>query len=161
VKYNSAGSVEWLARVSGAGTEQANAICSMSDGGICVTGYYSSTTTTLTAFHASGTAFGTTLGQSTPTASQEVFIVKYNSAGTVQWLARVSGAGNDIANGICSMSDGGIGKSSGFVVVKTSNRYPEIALLEEVNGVLEWYFPANDDSARVDEVTHWIEIPKF
>jgi hypothetical protein len=62
----------------------------------------------LRAFHASGTAFGTTLANTTPTASTETFIVKYNSAGTVQWLARVSGASSEIANGICSTSDDGI-----------------------------------------------------
>lgn len=105
VKYNSSGTVQWLARVSGAGNDYGNGICSMTDGGVCVTGYYASLSTTLTAYNADTSAFGTTLGNA---GNSDTFIVKYNSAGTVQWLARVAGAGTDIGNGICSTNDGGI-----------------------------------------------------
>jgi hypothetical protein len=107
VKYTSLGSVQWVTRVAGAGNDQSRGICSTNDGGICITGLF--TSATLTAFHASGSAFGTTLAVA---SSSDVFIVKYNSSGTVQWIVRIGGSGNnDTGTCICSRSDGGLSVS--------------------------------------------------
>jgi hypothetical protein len=52
-----------------------------------------------------------------------------------------------IENSLPDMVNDGMGKYSDYVVVKSkNNKYPEVALLEEVDGVIEWYFPNNDDS---------------
>jgi hypothetical protein len=59
------------------------------------------------------------------------------------------------------MMGDGIAKRSEYVAVKTDNKYPEIAILEEFDGIAEWYFPVNDESDNFNSVTHWCEIPKF
>jgi hypothetical protein len=66
-----------------------------------------------------------------------------------------------IENSLPDMVNDGMGKYSDYVVVKSkNNKYPEVALLEEVDGVIEWYFPNNDESDGFNSVTHWCELPK-
>jgi len=66
-----------------------------------------------------------------------------------------------IENSLPDMVNDGMGKYSDYVVVKSkNNKYPEVALLEEVDGVIEWYFPNNDESDGLNSVTHWCELPK-
>jgi hypothetical protein len=55
----------------------------------------------------------------------------------------------------------GVGNYSEYVLVRTNGSVPEVALLEQVDGIIEWYFPANDDTDNLNTVTHWCEIPKF
>jgi cold shock CspA family protein len=108
VKYNSAGSVQWITRVGGAWDDKGQAICSTTDGGVCVTGYYGSTSNPLTAFHASSpnaSGFATTLSNM---GNEETYIVKYSSAGIVQWITRLGNTGNTQGQGICSTLDGGM-----------------------------------------------------
>jgi hypothetical protein len=66
-----------------------------------------------------------------------------------------------IENSLPDMVNDGMGKYSDYVVVKSkNNKYPEVALLEEVDGVIEWYFPNNDESDGLNSVTHWCGLPK-
>jgi hypothetical protein len=55
----------------------------------------------------------------------------------------------------------GVGSFSDYVLVRTNGPVPEVALLEQVDGITEWYFPANDETDNLNTVTHWCEIPKF
>lgn len=107
VKYDSAGTVQWIAKLQSSGIDTLTAITSTSDGGVVAAGYYNSTNT-LTANNADGTSFGTIL----PTSStgEDPFIVKYNSTGTAQWLAKLqsSSAVTDRIHSITTTSDGGI-----------------------------------------------------
>jgi hypothetical protein len=67
--------------------------------------------TTLTAYNASGTAFNTSL---TRTATREGFIIKYNSSGVVQWIARL-GSTNSVSQPLLvPMSDGSIAVTGTF-----------------------------------------------
>jgi hypothetical protein len=56
----------------------------------------------------------------TASASNDVFIVKYTSAGGVQWITRLASSDNDIGNGICSTTDGGICVSGRFISLLTA-----------------------------------------
>jgi len=102
-KYSTAGVVQWVARLSGSAVDTINAVCGMTDGGVAVVGNWNAGI--LTAYHATGTAFGTTLPAP---SNNDVFVAKYNTSGTVQWITRMSGTGHDYAHAICAMLDGGI-----------------------------------------------------
>jgi hypothetical protein len=93
-KYNTAGTVQWGARIAGTGTDVGADISIDGSGNMYVTGYYNSNPLTL--YNSDGSAFATTLPNSGFT---DCFIAKYDTAGTVQWGARTAGAGvigNDI-----------------------------------------------------------------
>jgi roadblock/LC7 domain-containing protein len=118
VKYSSTGVVQWIAKcqTSGSISDQFNAICSTSDGGVVAAGVYDTSGNTLTAFHANGIPFGMVLPASN--TGNDVFLVKYSAVpgdvqtppptGAVQWIAKCQSSGSDQFNGVCSTSDGGI-----------------------------------------------------
>jgi hypothetical protein len=95
VKYNTSGTVQWGARIAGGGTDQGQAISVDGSGNLYVTGLY--TSNPLTLYNSDGSAFGTTLANS---GSNDCFIAKYDTSGTVQWGARIAGTGNDQGWGI-------------------------------------------------------------
>jgi uncharacterized delta-60 repeat protein len=108
IKYNSAGVQQWLQIYNGSGNDydQANAIAVDGSGNVYVTGYSNGS---------AGTA--------------DYATIKYNSAGTQQWLVRYNGPGNsnDIANAIAVDSAGnayvtgtsvGSGTNFDFVTIK-------------------------------------------
>jgi hypothetical protein len=92
--YNSAGVVQWVARMAGVDFDSGRSITVDSAGNILVAGSFQST---LTIYNFDGSAFGTTL---TSSGNYDVFIAKYNSAGVVQWAARLSGTASDTARGV-------------------------------------------------------------
>ena len=94
-KYNTSGTVQWGARIAGTLGEQGTAISVDGSGNMYVTGSYGSNPLRL--YNSDGSAFGTTLAFSGFT---DCFIVKYNTAGTVQWGARIAGTGFDTAYSI-------------------------------------------------------------
>lgn len=106
VKYNSAGVVQWTAKMfaSGNSDDLINGIATDTSGNVYVTGSY--TTATFTAYSSNGVAFGTTLANA---GGQDIFVVKYDSAGTVQWLARVASTStSEQGNGIAADASGNV-----------------------------------------------------
>jgi hypothetical protein len=88
-KYNTDGEVQWAANAGGTGDNYGYGISADSSGNAYVTGYYNSSTLTL--YNEDGTAFGTTLSNSSST-----FIAKYNTNGVVQWVASCGGQGQSV-----------------------------------------------------------------
>lgn len=88
--YNSSGIGLWSARVASTGSDVIYAIATDSNGNVYVTGQ-SGANTVLTAYSSDGKAFGTTITSS----ATDVFIVKYNSSGVVQWITKISSIGSD------------------------------------------------------------------
>jgi hypothetical protein len=84
VKYNTAGVVQWHTKLTHANGAEIWGLATDSTGNVFATGTYG-TGGNLTAYNSSGTAFATTLANA---GSNDAFIVKYNSSGSVQWLAR-------------------------------------------------------------------------
>jgi len=102
VKYNTSGTVLWASRIDGLGDQRAMTTSVDGAGNVYVAGlYYFSDP--LTIYNANGSAFGTTL---THIGSDDVFVVKYNTSGTTQWVTKIAGTGGDIAVGISVDSAG-------------------------------------------------------
>ena len=102
VKYNSAGTTQWAARISGTGNDYSSRITSDSSGNIYVTGSYASNPVTV--YNSDGSTFGTLVCS----GSLDIFIVKYNSSGTAQWTARIGGSDYETSQSITSDSSGNI-----------------------------------------------------
>jgi hypothetical protein len=105
-KYSSAGSVVWAARIVAGdlgSTDTGQAVATDSNGNVFVTGRYSSATLTL--YNSSGGA-GATLPFS---SSEDCFLAKYSSTGTVLWAAQISGPGSlDNGYGVATDSNGNV-----------------------------------------------------
>ena len=103
IKYSPTGSITWLARIYGTGTETSYSITTDSAGNVYVSGDYTSTTTFQ---NADGTAFATTLANA---GSNDVYVAKYNgSTGAVMWATRIAGTGSDGARGLATDSNNNV-----------------------------------------------------
>jgi outer membrane protein assembly factor BamB len=102
VKYNTSGTALWASRIDGSGDQRAMSTSVDGAGNVYVTGVYAFSNP-LTIYNANGSAFATTL---TPVGGDDVFVVKYNTSGTAQWVTQIAGTGGDIAYGISVDSAG-------------------------------------------------------
>ena len=111
VQYSSTGSVNWIAQIGGSGPQITYAIYEIggrnvltdSSGNINILGYFYAGT--LIAYNANGTPFATTLvGVS---GNVEVFVAQYSSTGSVNWIARIGGAGYEDPYTITTISSNG------------------------------------------------------
>jgi hypothetical protein len=94
VKYNTNGSVQWIARIGSPDIEAGVEITTDSNNNVYVLGKSGSGVTT-TAYNANGTPFSTTL----PDAGLgDAFLAKYNSSGFVQWIARVGSPASELSD---------------------------------------------------------------
>jgi hypothetical protein len=127
VQYSSTGSVNWIAQIGGPGSEISydtygnggRNVLTDSSGNINIFGYFF--TTILTAFNADGTPFATTLvGE---TGNIDVFVAQYSSTGSVNWVARIGGAGNDQIRSITTISSNGDVTFAGLFVSPTLTAY--------------------------------------
>jgi hypothetical protein len=108
VQYSSSGSVNWVARIAGTGSELSRGQSIDSNGNINITGYFDST---LTAYNKNNTPFTTTLS---PVNGYDAFVLQYSSSGSVNWVARIGGTGTDYSNSITTDSSGNITVTGGF-----------------------------------------------
>ena len=93
VKYSSAGSYIWNARIGGTGSTQEIANAIDGSGNVYVMGLYTGTLIVYT----SGEASSTTL---TNSGSYDHFIAKYTSAGVLVWATRIGSSGSEYNKGI-------------------------------------------------------------
>jgi hypothetical protein len=85
VKLDSSGNVQWTKTIGGSLTDVASSIIQSSDGGYVVAGYTQS-------FGAGGS---------------DMYVVKLDSSGNVQWTKTIGGLSDDVALSIIQSSDGG------------------------------------------------------
>jgi hypothetical protein len=154
VKYNATGSVQWITSVAGTGADSATSIATDSAGNIYVSGTYS---TLATSFSVGNIAFSPTLAAAGAT---DVFLVKYNADGVVQWNARISTFATDVSYDIVTDSAGSVyisGSSSAYVVAYNASGTLFGSAGDSVNGrntgafivkysstgVVEWISTAN------------------
>jgi hypothetical protein len=111
VKLSSTGALQWSRTVGGASDEMGMSVYQTSDGGYVIAG--------------STTSFGTS-------SSKDVYVVKLNSSGSLQWTKTYGGSGSDGGGSIKQTTDGG------FIIGATTNGL-ELALIKtDGNGVLQW-----------------------
>ncbi len=89
-KYNSLGTVLWAKKAIGTANDVGRAIATDASGNVYITGYFRSPTLN----------FGTVTLINTVSSFADVFLAKYNSAGTLLWAKNIGGKNNDFANGI-------------------------------------------------------------
>ena len=106
-KYDTSGTVQWAKSIGGIYYDYGYGIATDSDGNVYVTGNY----------YGSVTIGSTTL---TTAGSFDVFVVKYDTSGTVQWATNIGGTDSDYVNGIATDSAGNVyvvGYYSGSVTI--------------------------------------------
>jgi len=89
--YAQAPTIKWQHTYGGTGDDEARAIDITSDGGTIIAGYTNSTNGQVTGFH----------------FNFDYWIVKLNSAGSIQWESAFGGSNNDVANDVHQTRDGG------------------------------------------------------
>ena len=102
VKYNNSGTPQWVRKVGGSGTDSGVGISVDSSGNAYVIGTFAST---LTVFDTDNSTPFTTVAT---TGSNDLFILKYDTSGTPQWVRKVGGTLADAANGISADSSGNV-----------------------------------------------------
>ena len=88
--------------MGGTGIDNAFSIAIDPSGNLYVAGSYAAL---MTFYNANGTSFGTTLAN---TGGTDTFLAKYDSTGTVLWVARVAYTAADIAYGVQTDSGGNV-----------------------------------------------------
>lgn len=93
-KYNSGGNLQWIQKAGGAGFDSGYGIAVDGSGNVYITGYFEATA-----------IFGAT--SITPSSGvSDIFVVKYNSTGNLQWVQKAGGTGFE--NGYSIAVDGSV-----------------------------------------------------
>jgi len=116
MKFSPTGSVEWSRAVGGTNFDMGRSVVQTSDGGYVVTGWTAS--------------FGAD--------SSDLFLVKFNSSGVVEWARAVGGTNYDMGRSVVQTSDGGYvvaGMTASFGV----EYYTDLFLVKfSSSGAVEW-----------------------
>jgi len=105
IKLSSSGNIIWQKCFGGSRNEYASSIIQTKDGGYIFTGVTNSTDGDVLGYHPDTTATSDTiLG---PYHNSDVWVVKLDTSGKIQWQKCLGGAKNDEANSILQTSDKG------------------------------------------------------
>lgn len=96
-KYNSEGILQWVRSEGGTNNDFGQSIAVDATGNVYITGYFQGTST-----------FGTTTVTSTPLPFDDVFIAKYTTNGTLQWVKSAGGTSGDFGYDIAADSNGNV-----------------------------------------------------
>jgi hypothetical protein len=141
VKYNTTGSVQWVQWIDGSGTDQGMGIATDSLGNVYATGLVATGTVTIS---------GQSYTKPSNATNQGSYIVKYNTAGAVQWVQWIDGVGGDQGMGIATDSLGNVYATgvigtgtvtiSGQSYTKPSNAADQGAYIVKYNttGAFQW-----------------------
>jgi Beta-propeller repeat len=141
-KYNSSGSLQWVQSAGGANGDYGRSIAVDAAGNVYVSGAYSGTAT-----------FGSV--SITSAGNIDIFVAKYNSSGSVQWVQSAGGLSVDQGSGIAVDASGNVYVTGYFVgtatfgsATKTSAGSADIfAAKYNSSGSLQWVQSAGGLSA--------------
>jgi hypothetical protein len=114
LKFDGSGNLQWAQLGEGSGYDSGNSVQQTSDGGYIVAGVTAS-------FGAGG---------------QDVLLLKYDSAGTLQWARTTGGSGDDAADFVQQTSDGGYIVSGHTASFGTGQNV--LLLKYDAAGTLQW-----------------------
>lgn len=109
-KYNSNGVLQWVKKEGGSSVDRGLSVAADTSGNIFVTGDFSGNAT-----------FGS--GTLNSAGAADLFLIKYNPAGTMQWSRRIGNAVNDRGNALTTDTDGNVyvaGSFGGTITVGTT-----------------------------------------
>lgn len=106
-KYSSNGTLAWVQSAGGNKTDRANSVAVDASGNVYITGDYSGTAT-----------FGS-ISKTSVSASQDMFVAKYNNSGIVQWVQSAGGPSSDYGNSIVVDAAGDAYITGGFAGTAT------------------------------------------
>ena len=125
VKYNSSGTKQWLRQLGTSSEDRGNSVSSDSSGNVYVTGY---------------THGG--LDGITNSGSSDIYLMKYNSSGTKQWIIQLGTSSTDIGRDVSVDSSGNIyvaGWSEGGLDGNTNSGNADIILMKyNSSGIKQW-----------------------
>lgn len=104
VKYNTSGTAQWAARITGSSNEIGYGVVVDGSGNVYTTGSFGSNPISI--FNADGSSFGTLARAGS--SGTDVFIVKYNTSGVVQWTGRIASTGSEIGFSIGTDGSGNV-----------------------------------------------------
>ncbi|WP_435355602.1 SBBP repeat-containing protein [Emticicia sp. SJ17W-69] len=141
VKYNDAGSVQWVQTAGGTNIDRGVRITVDGNGNVYIIGNFSGTAN-----------FGAT--SKTSVGSRDIFVAKYNNVGTLQWVNTAGGTNSISGNGIALDASGNVYLTGNFngtatfgVTSKTSAGDYDIFVAKYSNaGSLQWVNTANGGS---------------
>jgi hypothetical protein len=109
-KFNTAGIAQWANRITGLDAEYCYDIAVDANANAYVTGAYAGTVVTAGTF---------TIANSVPGPNTDVFVAKYNTGGTIQWISSGGGSANDWGYGISSDAVGNV-YATGYISGSTT-----------------------------------------
>ncbi|MEP7265336.1 MAG: T9SS type A sorting domain-containing protein [Bacteroidota bacterium] len=138
LKYDATGNLTWAKSFAGTGDDGVNHIDADAAGNIVAAGFYNSPSITAGTF---------TLNNSTP-LSEDLFILKLNSAGNVQWALSAGGTDNERADDIEINNSGTITVAVNYESAFQFGNFP-IALPSDV----DFFVSILDSSGNI----YWVE----
>jgi hypothetical protein len=135
-KYDAAGTVLWAKRAGGTNTDEGWGIATDASGNVYVSGYFKSTTIT------SGT---TTLTNADSSGSADIFIAKYDAAGTTLWAERAGGTDYDWGHSVSTDASGNVYITGEFISATIT--FGTITLTNATNSNFPDMFIAKYDAA--------------
>ena len=119
VKYNSGGICQWSKRLGGINSDYGYGVTTDSSGNVIITGQVDGDA------DLNGDEDSNDNGESATGYGDDIFIVKFTSEGTCQWLKRLGGTGNDYGYDISGYS---ISTDSSGNVIITGSVYGDVDL---------------------------------
>lgn len=146
VKYDMTGNVVWAKSAGGAMDDHGNGISSDASGNTYLTGWFKN----------GAASFGTNNVTASGT-NEEVFVVKYNSAGTSQWAVSAGSSSYELGTGICLDNLGnpvisGTYQATFTMGTTTLNAYglgDFFIAKYNTSGTLQWVLPAGGNANDV------------
>ncbi len=126
VKLDAAGNLQWTRAIGGTGNDQARSIVQTHDGGYALAGYT------------------TSFGQ----GNADVYVIKLDSAGNLQWTRTIGGNAEDRGYAIIQTSDGGYALAGYTTSFGQGNRDVYLVKLDTA-GNLQWTRTIGDTADEV------------
>lgn len=138
IKYNSSGTVQWVSRVGFGFDQLAPTLATDTSGNIFISGVQngSATTTNVQFYNPGSVSSNSTIttvvagNMSTVSATNDIYLAKYNSSGTFQWATVIGSANNELNQSICTDPFGNVfiaGDYNGTTTIKNAGT-PDVNL---------------------------------